>query len=230
METNLEQIKNIAISFLYLRPERDKIISFIVHHPFFDSDMIYNIKTKELISIDDTGKYNKLLDDYKDIIMQKTSVFKIFMMISKPYRLTFLKYIKNYLSKEDFSKILLDVWILTEFPSSDVNVALKEILNWFKHADKSHMIDEEDVKTYNNFPEQIAIYRGIKDSSIDKGISYTTDIEIAKWFAQRHNADQGYLIEGIVNKKDILLYTNKRSEKEIVVDPQKIKNIKIEQI
>lgn len=52
METNLKQIKDIAISFLYLRPERDKVISFIVHHPFFENEILYDPQTKNFVSID----------------------------------------------------------------------------------------------------------------------------------------------------------------------------------
>ena len=39
-KTDLEAVKRVANTFLYLEPERDDSISFVIHHPFFSSEFV----------------------------------------------------------------------------------------------------------------------------------------------------------------------------------------------
>jgi hypothetical protein len=62
-----------------------------------------------------------------------------------------------------------------------------------------------------------------------KGIAWTLDKEIAVWFAKRFDTagcNGATVYEGTINKSDVFMYTNQRSEKECVLNPSKIKNLK----
>ena len=65
-------------------------------------------------------------------------------IIRNSYYLTFLKYIKEYLSLQDFSLLLGKFWTEEENPNGDVNVSVSLAARWFRLADKkSLMYDDE---------------------------------------------------------------------------------------
>ena len=57
------------------------------------------------------------------------------------------------------------------------------------------------------------------------GLSWTKNIKTAKWFANRWNNKNPYIIKAQCFKKDIFAYFNERSEDELVVNVKKIINI-----
>ena len=65
------------------------------------------------------------------------------------------------------------------------------------------------------------VYRGIGTESRENGISWTLDKEKATWFARRFS--EGYVIQGTVEKKDILAFFNDRKEKEVISSPRNVK-------
>ena len=58
------------------------------------------------------------------------------------------------------------------------------------------------------------------------GISWTIDEENGKWFRNRVFRKQRYLFEGLVDKKDIIVYLKSRGEEEVIINPINIKDIK----
>ena len=87
------------------------------------------------------------------------------------------------------------------------------------------VMDEEEWKTFQSLPEEITIYRGrqAKKAKI-RGLSWTIDKKQAEWFALRWKNDEGELYSAVINKKDVFAYFSQ--EKEIVVNPGKIKKLK----
>ena len=61
-------------------------------------------------------------------------VFGVYHLMTKSYLLAFLKYAEPYLSREDFSKMLADIWIRTEAPNLDPNFKQKELLDLFRKS------------------------------------------------------------------------------------------------
>jgi len=143
------------------------------------------------------------------------------MIIHKPFRLPFLIYIKDEIDNETFSKLLIENWIVTEFPNQN---GIPMMLELFKKADKNYLMDEDDRKEYDKLPEKVKIYRGIQKGAREDGLSWTTNKEVAEWFAKRFNHN-GKIIEGWINKKDIFAYIGERNESEVIVDPYKIEGI-----
>lgn len=73
-------------------------------------------------------------------------------------------------------------------------------------------------KDYKNI---IKLYRGVNDYSLPEeyALSYTIDREKAEWFSNRFNKSGAVVIEEDFNIADVLLYTNDRDEKEVIVIP-----------
>lgn len=84
----------------------------------------------------------------------------------------------------------------------------------------------------DNGKEYIVVYRGVnhKSASLDVAISWTYNIDVAKWFANRfaclHKDDKCCrVIQGKVYLKDILSIEHSRQEDEIIVFPNKVFDI-----
>ena len=227
MKTNLDKIKEIAIMFLYLDPTYTDIkLPIFISHPFFESSILMDYETHEMYNIfENKEMFEKNRTMMKELIKKDKSAQSIFLMIRKPYQLTFFKYVKEYLSEKDFAKLLISSWTLTEFNSNDKNVTKNEFISWFKKANKYYMMDESEIKVFNDLPENITIYRGVGDRKYKNGISWTLDKEKAIWFSKRFDFHDKHVYQGMVSKNDILAYIDQCNEQEIIVDPKTIKNI-----
>ena len=152
-------------------------------------------------------------------------------MLNKPFRITWLKYVEAYLSNKDFAEYLADAYVSEEMPNLNPNISVKELIKWFKKADKQALMDEDEYKFWSKLPDEVEIFRGVSHSGDKLGISWTTNLETAEWFANRFSDDDNHarVYKVIANKKDCLCYFGSRGENEIVLDVNAVKN-NIEQI
>ena len=67
-------------------------------------------------------------DYMNELIDNVTNAHQIYMIINKPYALTFLSLSEHHLSQEDFSQIFADAWIRSENPNFDKNFAKRIIV------------------------------------------------------------------------------------------------------
>ena len=133
-QTNLKAIKTIAKLFLHLPLEVTEFVS-ILQHPVYnttiqadDGKMVNILEDKEALD-----RMNKL---YEAQIDKADDVNRLLLIIRTPYWLTFLKHIKPYLSKNDFDKMLGDIWVQSENPNGDVNVSVRTSASYFRRANK----------------------------------------------------------------------------------------------
>ena len=83
------------------------------------------------------------------------------------------------------------------------------------------IMDKDDLESYKLLPEKFTIYRGGVD---DTGLSWTLNKSKAKWFCNRFKGMQNSKLETEnlklfskeIYKKEAVLYTNDRSEEEII--------------
>ena len=180
----------------------------------------------QLVEIyENKDNYNK----WREFIFEQIDFFppdKIRMLlIQNPWYLTWLKFVKPYLSLKDFSKFLGEIWVEQENPNGDVNVSIKEAIRWFKMADKRYLMCPEDYDIYINLPDEIEVYRGVSRGREKDGLSYTRNKEKAEWFQGRFATDEnkGFLIKATISKDDVLAYFNTRGEEELVINSLNIK-------
>lgn len=223
--TDLKQVKALAQTFLMLDIEQTDMSPIVVHHPFADSGFT--------VSQDSDGRLTpvNLLEDETALqawrqrmgeqIDDAKSAFHIHMMVTKPYRMTFLKYAKPFLSKQDFSKILGDAWMRSEYPGFDPDVSQQEQLAMFRDADPAVLMDEDEYERFCSLEEPVTVYRGVTSYNADhvKALSWTLNYDTAIWFAHRFG-ETGTVYEAQIAKTHILAYLNGRNEQEVVVDPQ----------
>ena len=119
------------------------------------------------------------------------------------------------ISKDEMERQLIMLYI-----SNDNMVNTEEAYELFNEIDNTIFVDENDVNDFNALPDTITLYRGQNTEDLD-GISWTTDYEMAKRFANRHKMFIKDVEVGIlkidVSKSDIKAYTNSRNEKECII-------------
>ena len=128
------------------------------------------------------------------------------MTINKKFQTQMLwELIKNknleHLDKNEVCQIIEDVWINVEYNSSNIDI-------WKKiHA-------TFPLRGYNTeaLPNSIMVYRAGEAS----GMSWSLNPEVANWFAKRFDENRE-IHKKMICKSDILFYTNKRSEEEVVI-------------
>lgn len=222
-ESNLELVKSVAISFLYMDIEETDYSPIVVMHPIFESGFIAIRKDgkPEFINIIESPE-NLLLaqKECENNIMMQTSVYDVYMIIRKSYRLTFLKFVKEYLSRKDMSELLAHAWVSSENPNQDVNVPIKTSVKWFREADKKVLMTKDEYRYYQSLPQTITAYRGVAVGRNPKGLSWTCNLKTAEWFANRFNqvGKSGYVQSVVVDKSCVLAYFNTRNEDELVLD------------
>ncbi len=251
MVTNLTQIKVTTKALARaISPVALDGIPFLDSHPFLDSVIWYdkmlkcgvnnlNVTNSDSLEFSDFSftnpkVYDEWLTDFDRIVDKAENITRLYMLYRDPYKLTFMKFNADFMSKKDFAQYLSDAWVTEDNPNMDVNVPPKESIKLFKKADKKFLMEKDDFEYYQNLPDKIEVFRGVSVGRTKYGLSWTDDKEKAEWFKNRFsnfsgNKNKGLMLRAIVEKNDVLAYLNTRGEKELVVDVFKIKN-KIEVI
>lgn len=223
--TDMNEVKRIAKTLLHTELHFDEKFDFIVHHPFFQNSFYYvQQKDIKMLNLNNRDELLMAREFVKEQIEKTVDVFDLFLLINKPYLPAFYKFAHKYMSIEDASKFLADMWVTVEFPNNDKNISPLHFIKLFKLADKFKMMNEKDLAFYMALPETIVVYRGVGENGKTRALSWTTDINVAKWFANRWDK-KGEVYKAKINRDDVLACFFDRGEKEVVVDFTKLKEI-----
>ena len=83
------------------------------------------------------------------------------------------------------------------------------------------LLNDLNQTFFDSLPDVITIYRGAQKIR-SFGMSWTTDIEVAKLFAKGHRGyrvPDGRIVQTTIKKSDILTVSQDRGESTVVVDP-----------
>lgn len=221
-ETNLEGIRIMAELYLDQPVIQNEQFPFIVTHPFASSNMMpYD---KDFIDITVEENADKWRDQMRNII-RDTNVFHIAnILMNKPYRLQFLKHTMHMMNKRDFGVCLRDAWMSTENISMQEGISSEDLIEMFQYADPTTLMNADELETFSYLKKvsKIAVYRGVtgyNKESLPDAMSYTDDIKVAKWFANRYNQSDGEVIKKKIDTDCILAYFTGRNESEVVINP-----------
>lgn len=230
-ETDLHSVKKIAKGLLNVSILETDYSPMIVSHPFTKCGIVTMLDGDDFCQADITNDKNALAK-WKSFLSQQIDesrdVYQIYYLLNDSYRLMFLNDISKSLSIEDFSSILGDAWVSSESANQDANVTKKELLNLFKKADKSTLMSESELETFNDLEDTIVIYRGVgaKNKNNIKALSWTTSFGRAKWFAERWG-DKGTVYAATIDKENILAFFDRKNEDEVIVDFNQLQDIKV---
>ena len=227
--TYLEQVKAVAIALLLTEIHKTEFSPAVVQHPFTSSGVVLLRKDgqKQIADItQDEGALKQWQDTMTQLINTASKPFDIYMMVNKPYALTFLKYASPYLTSAELGKILANAWMRSENPNMDPNVSQSKLIALFKKANPRYLMDTEEQLQLAGLPDPVTIYRGVTsvNRSRVRAMSWTLNLETAEWFAHRFE-ENGTVYEAQIQKAHILALFNGRNEAEIVVEPAFLMNI-----
>ncbi len=227
--TDLDAVKEVAISFLYMDIQYHEQFPFLIMHPIFETEIV-GMPNGEFMNLREGDNLKKVREAYTKAIKEASSYTAVMMTIRSSYQLTFLKFTKQYMSHKDFDEWLAHCWVACENPNQDKNVSISTFISWFKHADKRTIMNDEDYEYYCNLPDEVEIYRGVAVGRAEqKGLSWTANYDTAEWFAKRYDDDRvnkhGYILKAKIRKEDVLAYFNTRDEDELVCNSSKIYGI-----
>lgn len=232
MKTDINEVKSIAHSFLELEPSTvGHFGNLFVTHPFINTSVLMLPEEKEMFNLfDQPEKYRKWKSFFHAKISNYSKVSDILNLIREPYKLTFFKYINEYLSETDFAETLVSAYILQEFVHDDANVTKTDILKWFKKAKKEHVMNKKEYQLYQSLPDYVDIFRGVGDKKYKNGFSWTLNYETALFFATRFDSNIPAVYKCTVAKEDILAYLNDRDEDEVIVNTKNLNKYEMQQI
>jgi hypothetical protein len=160
-----------------------------------------------------------------------------FSHVEELYRFAFFQELFPFVLEEFLVGIFLQTWVNSEgfFVSPEKTIpTIKEVLKSDSNGTlwpNSARVKVNENTCSNGF---ITVYRGVIGDETEpspKGFSWTLSEEVARFFGTKYHhkgyvgGNYGYIFKGEVKADDILLYSDYRNEKEVVVPYEKVKNI-----
>ncbi len=221
------EIKEIFKEFIKVEPHLQ--IYGIVSHPIFQHSMVVDPSTMEMIDL-----FKEKEKAFKVMIDNAMKIKEVEMMlefIRKPWRLDFVELIMDEVSQKLFSELLIHAYVTTEFPNWTYTQRgeMDLLLDMFQYANQEFLMNCDEYAVFRNLPNEIEIYRGIYGNDVDEdypAMSWTLDLEQAKWFSTRFNKtsyQSGRVIKAKINLKDTFAYIER--EKEIIVNCNKLYDV-----
>lgn len=197
----------------------------MVSHPFSDCGIVgvqaedSGIKVVNLMA--DPAGTKEWREQVEHQIKESTSPLHLFMMVTKPYRLGFLKHAIPCLSEQDAAQLLIWAWTSSESPNSDPNLSKEKVLGLFRSIEPAKLMDEEEFKRFQELDGVVTIYRGVTSHNAKrvKALSWTLDLHTAEWFAHRFG-EQGTVYQAQIRKEHIHALLLGRNESEVIVEPE----------
>lgn len=221
-ETDIEAVRLTAELFLDQPVIQNEDFPFIVTHPFASSTMMpYKHDFVDITSADGENKWKEQM---RGIIYSSNLYHIVNILMNKPYRLQFLKHAMYSISPQDFGDCLRQAWISTENISMQTAVSSEELIAMFQYADVNTLMDDDELKMFKFMKTKriVTIYRGVTGynlMTLPDAMSYTDDIRVAEWFANRYHQDDGQVIKMKIDPNRILAYFTCRNESEVVINP-----------
>ena len=137
------------------------------------------------------------------------------------------RYIELSNPDEDLYSLFLDLYRTSDFGFS----ALKEDDLQKVFAGKSQKQKQDTEKKLSSLPDVVTIYRGegSKSTPYEKSFSWTTSYKAACFFACRiPSLENSRIITAHINKSDIIEYFPDDEEKEVLVPPVAVKDVKVD--
>lgn len=231
-QTDLNGVKQVASALLFTDIEKTKYSPMVVQHPFTNTGIA-------AISADGSFQLLNLLEKPEDLNIWRQSVrqqienaetsYQIYSLINSPYALAFLRFSEPYLSKEDFSSILADAWMMSEYANRDANVSKEQLVSMFKQADRAKLMSDMERTQLDALADPVTVYRGVTDYNAKniRALSWTLDYDTAAWFAHRFGED-GMVYQAKIKKEHIFALLTGRNESEVVLDPKYLEDIALD--
>lgn len=215
METDTQAIRQSALALLNCKIEPNPTFPFLCNHPFTNAPFAaLDNKLLDLTKPTEALRWRTAMRS----VIQKKNAQGIFLLMNPPYRLFFLNLIRSVLSDNDFGEFFRAFWPSVEQINGDKNLTRRSIIRLLQSVPKDCLMDKECFLAYQQLPPVFSVYRGVTpyNESRHRAISWTSDIDIAQWFATRYS-EHGTIWRANVKKQWVLALLEGK-EHEILID------------
>jgi hypothetical protein len=153
--------------------------------------------------------------------------FDYVLLHEPPYRVAVFAKLAKKLPDAEYWKCLGELYIYTE----NIWQRKRQLARLFAsdRPDRKQLMSAYERRYLASISNRLTIFRGSHSKSV-QGWSWTLDEKKAQWFAKRLER-LGFGIPrvatGKAKKSDVIAYFSRRNEKEIVIDPSKIKIVQL---
>jgi len=218
--TRKEDLHEDLKPYLYDHPT----LSAVLQHP-----LVYSVPHSPMFN----AHMNRMYENKKKAVAEAIAEGKWSQYISlheRAWRLNALLEIRGSMNDVSYWEEVGDVWTDSENIYQNID-DWRDIWDEDRPERQNCMNAKERVRL-SKLSKTLKVYRGVCHEESIHGLSWTTDINTAKWFARRFaRPKEGLfptLVTGSVNREDVLACFLGRNENEIVAFPEAvtIKSIK----
>lgn len=222
-EKNIEKYKEFI---------RDNVDIRDLYHVdnFYYSTLYVNMKNGNILPLPTLAMSDDVLEyrnSYINDLIEKKDFEAIISLCDGQFALMCYEIIENLIPIEDKYKCFMCAYSRADFnfEGATENLKVDEILDYKR-------LDEDKIERLKDMygDDLLTIYRGqgSMSASLEKAISWTTDIAVAERFAKYHNlAGDGVIYAAEVNLEDITDYITDRNEEEIIVSNYYLHNVRL---
>jgi DNA-binding CsgD family transcriptional regulator/ADP-ribose pyrophosphatase YjhB (NUDIX family)/predicted ABC-type ATPase len=137
----------------------------------------------------------------------------------RPYRIDAFEEVMDEMTDEQYWENLSSIWVDSESIGMEAE-RWKGLLQSNRGSRESFM-NADEREEFATLPERFTVYRGYsRGDNEELGMSWSTDRNVAEWFARRFSNDRRDIIveELEVSKDEVFAYITRRGEAEIILD------------
>lgn len=180
----------------------------------FDTDLSEEEEIIKIINI-----FEKLYDDkeWSTLITNAEGLIRFYL----------LDYIIQHdlVDSGEIYDLFIDIYTRTDYGFNQLSEeSINKIL-----SSKSELQKQKTKSILSHFGNTVTIYRGEGDRNIDftQAFSWTTDINVANFFATRLSSNNARIIKAKVKRSNIIEYINNREEREVLIKPENVEVLEI---
>lgn len=121
-------------------------------------------------------------------------------------------------------KLYWEVYTTTDYGFRLDRDILRTVISTCPAEEKARIVQELHQR-FGEGCDELVVYRGGNDASLPytEAFSWTTDINVANFFATRRGTGEGYIVKGSIPYDAIInVFLDDESEQEIIVDPNDV--------
>lgn len=149
---------------------------------------------------------------------------RIAVLHERPWRATAIAEYERLATDKVYWETL--AWAYTDSENIDECWPLWQTLLNSPRPGRIHMMSSKEQGVLSALPDTLTVFRGGMPGELIRDASWTLDIDVARWFARRFD-QPGCVLQGEVNKSDIIAYQEGRGEAEIMIFPSKVREMEM---
>jgi hypothetical protein len=142
----------------------------------------------------------------------------------RPYRIDAFEEVMDEMTDEQYWENLSSIWVDSE--SIGMEAERWRGLLQSNRGSREFFMNADEKEEFSTLPERFTVYRGYSRGDKEEfGMSWSTDQNVAEWFARRFSNDrQDIIVEELeVSKDGVFAYMTRRGEAEIILDMREAK-------